>query len=164
MRADMCIPGGLLFMWGVVPSFSFAVLVAASQKPDFGTPKMETALFMGRNENRYPWRSSPSQGPRASPIWPRSDKLCHDQAKPCSFDLKAMQPWTWLVIFVKELYGKLLLSRFVFSPQLGDIKWCHTKVSHFFNFFELLTLDSGPVWNDNARQLPFAARRCGIPL
>jgi hypothetical protein len=21
-RADICIPGGLLFMWGVVPSFS----------------------------------------------------------------------------------------------------------------------------------------------
>jgi hypothetical protein len=32
MRADMCIIGGLLFMWGVVPSFSFAVLIAASQK------------------------------------------------------------------------------------------------------------------------------------
>jgi hypothetical protein len=29
-RADMCIPGGLLFMRGVVPSFPFAVLVAAS--------------------------------------------------------------------------------------------------------------------------------------
>jgi hypothetical protein len=31
-RADMCILGSLLFMWGVVPSFPFAVLVAASQK------------------------------------------------------------------------------------------------------------------------------------
>jgi hypothetical protein len=31
-RADMCIPGGLLFMWGLVPSFPFAVSVAASQK------------------------------------------------------------------------------------------------------------------------------------
>jgi hypothetical protein len=28
----MCIPGGLLFMWDVVPSFPFAVLVVASQK------------------------------------------------------------------------------------------------------------------------------------
>jgi hypothetical protein len=32
MRADMCIPGGLLFMWDVVPNFPFAVSVAASQK------------------------------------------------------------------------------------------------------------------------------------
>jgi hypothetical protein len=31
-RADICIPGVLLFMWGVLPSFLFAVLVAASQK------------------------------------------------------------------------------------------------------------------------------------
>jgi hypothetical protein len=31
-RADVCIPGGLLFMWGLVPSFPFAVSVAASQK------------------------------------------------------------------------------------------------------------------------------------
>jgi hypothetical protein len=29
-RADMCIPCGLLFMWGVVPSFWFRVSVAAS--------------------------------------------------------------------------------------------------------------------------------------
>jgi hypothetical protein len=27
MRADMCISGGLLFMWGVVPNFSFVVSV-----------------------------------------------------------------------------------------------------------------------------------------
>jgi hypothetical protein len=32
MRADMCIPGGLLFMWGVFPSFRFRVSVVASQK------------------------------------------------------------------------------------------------------------------------------------
>jgi hypothetical protein len=32
MRADMCIPDGLLFMWVVVPSFPFAVSVATSQK------------------------------------------------------------------------------------------------------------------------------------
>jgi hypothetical protein len=46
MRADMRIPGGLLFMWGVFPIFRFRVSVAASQKkPDFGTPKIEKALF-----------------------------------------------------------------------------------------------------------------------
>jgi hypothetical protein len=32
IRADICIPGGILFMWGVVPSISFAISVAFSQK------------------------------------------------------------------------------------------------------------------------------------
>jgi hypothetical protein len=74
----MRISGGLLFMWGVFPSFRFRVLVATSQKKsDFGTLKMAKALFVVRNENLHPWRSSPSQGPRTCPIWPRSDKLCH---------------------------------------------------------------------------------------
>jgi hypothetical protein len=31
----MRIPGGLIFMWGVVPSFRVAILVAASQKTRF---------------------------------------------------------------------------------------------------------------------------------
>jgi hypothetical protein len=48
-----------------------------TKKPDFGTLKMEKALFIVRNKNRPPWRSSPSQGPCACLIWPRSDKLCH---------------------------------------------------------------------------------------
>jgi hypothetical protein len=44
----MRIPGGLLFMWGVVPTFQFRFSVASSQKkPDFGIPKMEKALFVG---------------------------------------------------------------------------------------------------------------------
>jgi hypothetical protein len=60
-RADMHIPGGLLFMWNVVPNFPFAILIAASQKSDFGSLKMENALFLGRNKNRPPWSSSPSQ-------------------------------------------------------------------------------------------------------
>jgi hypothetical protein len=33
-------------MWGVVPSFRFAILVDASQKPDFSTPKIEKAFFV----------------------------------------------------------------------------------------------------------------------
>jgi hypothetical protein len=49
-----------------------------TKKPDLGTPKMEKALFMARNQNRPPWRSLPSQGPRACPSWSPSDKLCHD--------------------------------------------------------------------------------------
>jgi hypothetical protein len=28
------------------------------KKPDFGTPKMEKTIFMGRNENQPPWHSS----------------------------------------------------------------------------------------------------------
>jgi hypothetical protein len=32
MRAYMRIPGGLPFIWGVVPSFQFNFLLAASQK------------------------------------------------------------------------------------------------------------------------------------
>jgi hypothetical protein len=44
-------------------------LMSKIKKPDFGTPKIDT-LFVGRNENRPLWRSSPSQGPRACPIWP----------------------------------------------------------------------------------------------
>jgi hypothetical protein len=39
-------------------------LVAASQKTWFWHSEYEKALFMGRNENRPSWRSSPSQGTR----------------------------------------------------------------------------------------------------
>jgi hypothetical protein len=42
----MHIPDGLLFMWGALPSFRLAILVATSQKTDFDTPKMENMLFM----------------------------------------------------------------------------------------------------------------------
>jgi hypothetical protein len=35
---------------------------------------MENTLFVGRNENWPPWRSSPHQGPRVCPIWPHFDK------------------------------------------------------------------------------------------
>jgi hypothetical protein len=91
----MRILGGLLFMWDVFPSFQFGVLIAASQKkPDFGTPKMAKALFMGRNGNRPPWRSLPSQGTRACLIWPRSEKLCQLMVESSSFNLKVMQPRT----------------------------------------------------------------------
>jgi hypothetical protein len=52
-----------------------------TKKPYFGTPKMEKTLIVGPNENRPPWRSSPSRRPHACPIWPRSDKLCHAQSQ-----------------------------------------------------------------------------------
>jgi hypothetical protein len=52
-----------------------------TKKPYFGTPKMEKALFVSQNENRPPWRYSPSRQPRACPIWSCSDKLCHAQSR-----------------------------------------------------------------------------------
>jgi hypothetical protein len=79
----MRIPGGLLFMWGVFPSFQFRVLVAVSQKkPDFGTPNMEkSTFFVVQNKNWPPWRSSQSQVPHVCPIWPRSEKLCQTHGR-----------------------------------------------------------------------------------
>jgi hypothetical protein len=74
-RADMCIPVSLLFMWGVVPSFPFAVSVAAFQKTRFWHSENENALFAGQNVNRPLWDCAPSQGPHACLIWPCSDKL-----------------------------------------------------------------------------------------
>jgi hypothetical protein len=50
-----------------------------TKNPDFGTSKIENALFVGRNKNWASWRFTPSQGPRACPIWARFFKLCHDQ-------------------------------------------------------------------------------------
>jgi hypothetical protein len=38
----MCILGGLLFMWGVVPSFPFAVSMAGSQNPILALQKWKT--------------------------------------------------------------------------------------------------------------------------
>jgi hypothetical protein len=82
MRDDMHIPGGLLFMWGVVPSFLISCFGSCfTKKTNFSTLKTEKALSVGQNGNRPSWSSSPSQGPRACPIWPRSGKLFHDQGR-----------------------------------------------------------------------------------
>jgi hypothetical protein len=43
----MHITGGVLFMWDTVPSFQN--VGSCLKKPDFGTPKIENALFMGPN-------------------------------------------------------------------------------------------------------------------
>jgi hypothetical protein len=43
----MCISGGLLFMWGVVPNFWFLFLVAASQKTRFRHSKNGKNIFRG---------------------------------------------------------------------------------------------------------------------
>jgi hypothetical protein len=74
----MRIPGGLLFIWGVFPSFRFRVSVATSQKKNlFQYSENGKSIFRGTKKNQPLWHSSPAQGPRACPIWPRSDKLCH---------------------------------------------------------------------------------------
>jgi hypothetical protein len=91
MKADMCILGGILFMWGVVPSFRFRDS-RFTKKPDFGASKMEKALFVGRNKNRLPWRSSPSQGPHACYMALFRAMV---RAKRIPFDIKFMQPQTW---------------------------------------------------------------------
>jgi hypothetical protein len=49
-RADMHIPGGLLFMWGVFPSFRFRVLVAASQKTRFRYSENGKSTFRGTKQ------------------------------------------------------------------------------------------------------------------
>jgi hypothetical protein len=47
----MCIPGGLLFMWDVVPIFPFTVTVVVLQKkPDFGTLKLEMHFSWGKTK------------------------------------------------------------------------------------------------------------------
>jgi hypothetical protein len=86
-------------------------------------------------------------------------------AESSSFILKGMQPRTWWVISVKGLSGKQFFSKFeFFFPLVNHIKWCHTKVLHFFIFFKLVRPDLGPTWNDGARKLPLVARRCGVSL
>jgi hypothetical protein len=56
-------------------------LIRKIKNLDFGTPKMENALFVERNENRPQWCFSSSQGSRACLIWHCFDKLCHDQGQ-----------------------------------------------------------------------------------
>jgi hypothetical protein len=83
-------------MWGVVPSFLFAVSVAASQKkPDFGTPKMENAFSLDETKiSLYDVPCHPKGHTRVrfglGPI-----NYAMIRAKCSSFDLKAMQPRMW---------------------------------------------------------------------
>jgi hypothetical protein len=101
---------------------------------------------------------------RACPICPCFDKLCHDQDQTELIWLKSHAASNVVGYFVKGLSGKLLLSRFDFLPQLGDIKWCLAKVSFCFDFFELVTPNSGLAWKWQRTKLPLAARRCWVPL
>jgi hypothetical protein len=72
------------------------------------------------------------------------------RAKPSSFDLKDMHSRTSYVIFVKGL-SVISLSRFQFFPTSTWYKMTPHEGLAFFDFFKLVTPDSGPAWNDNAR-------------
>jgi hypothetical protein len=83
-------------MWGVVPRFRFLFSVAASQKkPDFGTPEMEKAFCVGRNENRSPCVPRHTKGHTRVRYGHSLTNYAMIRAKPSSFDLKAMQPRMW---------------------------------------------------------------------
>jgi hypothetical protein len=94
-RSDMCIPGGLLFMWGIVPNFPFSVLVATSQK------NLISALQKWKTH--FSWNET-KIGLRVIPRHPKghayvryglvSKNYAMIRAKPSSF-VKAMQPRTW---------------------------------------------------------------------
>jgi hypothetical protein len=78
----MCIPMVSTIYVVCFPQFSISRFGSCfTKKQYFGTLKMEKALFVGRKENQPLWHSFTSQGTRACPIWPRSDKLCHTQGR-----------------------------------------------------------------------------------
>jgi hypothetical protein len=58
------------------------------------------------------------------------------RAKPSSFDIKAMQPRMWWVIFVKGLSGKLLFYQGLnFLPTSRCYKMTSREGLIFFQFF-----------------------------
>jgi hypothetical protein len=94
-RADMRIPGGLLFMWGVFPSFRFRVLVAASQK--------NPILVLRKWQKHFSWCET-KIGPCGVPRHPKGHARVRYglvltnyamlMAESSSFNLKVMQPRT----------------------------------------------------------------------
>jgi hypothetical protein len=71
------------------------------KKPDFGTPKMENALFVGRK--KFGLHGVPRHHKGHARVWYGLVLTNY-----------AMQPRTWQVIFVKGLSDKLFLLRFEF--------------------------------------------------
>jgi hypothetical protein len=96
MRADTDIPGGLLFIWGVFPSFRFHVLAAAVQKPSMSALQKWKKHFL--------WDKT-KIGLIGIPRHPKGHvhvqyglvptKLCMIMAESSSFHIKVMQPRTW---------------------------------------------------------------------
>jgi hypothetical protein len=63
-------------------SFLFAVSVPASQKkPDFGTPKMENALFMEQKKSTYVAFLAIPRATRVFDMALCQKKLCHDHGQ-----------------------------------------------------------------------------------
>jgi hypothetical protein len=86
MRANISIPGGLLFMWGVMPSFRFHVSVAASQKNLISWDETKISL---RGIPRHP------KGHARVRYGLIPTNYVMIKAEPSPFDLKVMQPRTW---------------------------------------------------------------------
>jgi hypothetical protein len=87
---------GLLFIWSVVPSFWFAISVAASQeKPILALRKWKTHFLWDEMKislhdvHRHPKGHAHVRYDLVS----TNDVMI--RTKPSSFDLKAMQPRTW---------------------------------------------------------------------
>jgi hypothetical protein len=92
------------------------------KKPDFGTLKMEKALFVGRNKIGFhgvPHHPKDHAHVRYGLI-PTNYAMIRAEHSP--FELKVVQPRMLWVIYVKGHSGKLLFSRFQFFLHLGDIK------------------------------------------
>jgi hypothetical protein len=63
MNRELICVSQVVYLCGVLClAFDFAFWQRHHKKPDFGTTKMEKALFVRRNKNQPTWRSSPSQG------------------------------------------------------------------------------------------------------
>jgi hypothetical protein len=93
----MCIPGGLLFMWGIVPSFRFRVSVDGSQK--------NLISAIQKWKKHFSWDEAKKISLRGVPRHPKGHahvryslirtNYAMIKTEPSPFDLKVMQPRTW---------------------------------------------------------------------
>jgi hypothetical protein len=92
----MRIPGGLLCMWGVVPSFRFCISVAASQKTRFLHSKNGKKHFL-LDETKISLRGVPlhPNGHACVRYGLVLTNYAMIQAESSLFDLKVTQPRTW---------------------------------------------------------------------
>jgi hypothetical protein len=92
----MRIPDGLLLMWGVVPTFWFRVLIAASQKNPISTLQKWKKHFSWDQKRidlrGVPWHPKGHARVRYGLVSTNYDML---MAESSSFNLKVMQPRTW---------------------------------------------------------------------
>jgi hypothetical protein len=92
----MCTPCGILFMWGVVPSFRFAISVAASQQnPISILQKWKTHFSWDETKIMLSGILCHPKGHAHVRYGLVSTNYAMIRAKPSSFNLKVMQPQTW---------------------------------------------------------------------